>query len=115
MEDKDLLLIDLCARLPHGQVVKVKFGALGIPKLLGAHIGSQLSYGKARSMNSLFYNLKCILRPLSSMTDKEKEEYGQIQEEWEKINYLDSHALDHRGLLEKKLAYEAKEGVYSWN
>ena len=114
MEDKELLLRDLCARLPHGQIVKMKFGVMGMPKLLGAHVGAQLSYNKAKSLDSLFYNVKCFLRPMTQMTEKEKSEYNQIEEEWRKVDYLDFHALDHRGLLEKKLAYEAKDGMYNF-
>lgn len=60
------------------------------------------------------------LRPMSSMTEKETEEYKQFLEDIEgyaysidcvpQIDWLNAHHFDYRGLIEKGLALEAKEG-----
>ena len=71
-EQKDLLLKDLCARLPYG--VKVKFGD-SKPAILtviehdefGWRIGSEDEFG---GMITFIDNVKPYLFPLSSMTDE---------------------------------------------
>ena len=71
-EQKDLLLKDLCARLPYG--VKVKFGD-SEPTLLtviehnefGWQIGSEDEFG---GMITIIDNVKPYLFPLSSITDE---------------------------------------------
>ena len=71
--EKDLLLKDICARLPYG--VKVKFGD-SKPALLtviehdefGWRIGSEDEFG---SMITIIDNVKPYLFPLSSMTEEQ--------------------------------------------
>ena len=79
-EQKDLLLKDLCARLPYG--VKVKFGD-SEPTLLtviehdefGWQIGSEDEFG---GMITIIDNVKPYLFPLSSMTEEQKKELNVI-------------------------------------
>ena len=126
-EDKELLLQDLCARLPYG--VKVKFA---IPTLLvsvrndrdGIKVITESTYSEH------IYNIEDIkpyLRPMSSMTEEEKNEYlntfkksiiGTDEEDgrvWtvDSIDWLNAHHFDYRGLIEKGLALEAPEGMYN--
>ena len=153
-EEKKLLLKDLCARLPYG--VKIYFG--GIPKLLTSitiktgyiEILVEGEYGKAAycdfisTYNNTEYlqeeiteKCKPYLRPMSSMTEEEEEEYYQIRKRnsdkslslmdcsdhlqqllfpiiarTESIDWLNAHHFDYRNLIGKGLALEAPEGIY---
>ena len=89
--DKELLLKDLCGRLPYG--VKVKFGD-SKPALLtviehdefGWRIGSEDEFG---GMITIIDNVKPYLFPLSSMTDEDYAIYSKIWEDTGKTNYLE--------------------------
>ena len=70
-EDIDLLFKDLCARLPYG--VKVKFAGYSGREdctLNAQHLGSTYSIEYLR--------MKPYLRPMSSMTEEEKEELKEL-------------------------------------
>lgn len=65
-ENKDLLLRDLCARLPYGVKVQIiKNYQLGTYTLYPSDIDS---------FKHNFQDIKPYLRPMSSMTEKEKED-----------------------------------------
>ena len=138
-KDKELLLCDLCARLPYG--VKVKFGNDVIPSPLTPHLLDNYWY-----MVDIY--LKPYLRPMSSMTKEEKEELLNLLFDKESKNFyideegfidgktsdlmkdglnypsfcpinivlytdwLNAHHFDYRGLIEKGLALEAPNGMY---
>lgn len=118
-EDKQLLLQDLCGRLPYG----VKIYSNGIPH-------EQVLMGFIPDIEH--YNIKPFLRPMSSMTVKEWMEYCDACVEDEKSwvragkeykftpvthreEFLNSHHFDYRRLIEKGLALEAPEGMYIIN
>ena len=116
-EDKKLLLIDLCARIPYG--VKVCAGEDLAMTL------KQIDY-KCFCESWENEDLKChsrwmfpYLRPMSSMTEEEKEEYQAffnydgVEYPEEYIDWLNAHHFDYRGLIEKGLALEAHEGMYN--
>ena len=123
-KDKELLLKDLCARLPYG--VKIDFtwwvmdeGTCMSTTLEPDHI-EQIRNDEVGNAE-----IKSYLFPMSSMTDEQKEEYyilcdfvptyhhevGDIIEDaydnWESIDYLNAHHFDYRGLIEKGLAIDA--------
>lgn len=120
-EEKQLLIKDLCARLPYGLKISIKDDYLQkmVNDVLCAyHIGG-ISY------NLESRNLKPYLRPMSSMTEKERKEfhhYASVERNYlgddkfythyQMIDWLNSHHFDYRGLIEKGLAIEAKEGMY---
>jgi len=132
-EEKRLLLIDLCARLPF----RVKCNAF-LKQIDGSFksvFGTFKGYnGWAAVGNNLvdIETVKPYLRPMSSMTEEEKEEFenlvfkydfGDIQfpventimywDSFEEVlNYLISHHFDFRGLIEKGLAFEAPKDMY---
>lgn len=127
-EDKQLLLQDLSARLPYG--VKLK-GRCDITTLLQIRVIEDriviLTTTWCGEIKAFYKeNLdgcKPYLRPMSSMTDKEKTEYRNIAPGivWNhgiqfpttnKIDWLNAHHFDYRGLIEKGLALEAPEGTY---
>ena len=134
-EEKQILLQDLCARLPYG--VKVYAGEDLAMTL------KQIDYkGFCESWEN--EDFKChsrwmlpYLRPMSSMTEEEKKELkklfdaeevtsdsicfleGGTLEEYvsqvgysfcaELIDWLNAHHFDYRGLIEKGLAIEVTE------
>ena len=65
--------------------------------------------------------VRSYLRPMSSMTQEEKQEYQRITERWmydssysigDSFDWLNVHHFDYRGLIEKGLTIEAPEGMY---
>ena len=69
LEDKELLLKDLCARLPYG--VKVKTNNINILKL-----GTHTRVGEY--VTDVIEPCKPYLFPLSSMTEEQKKEYYSL-------------------------------------
>ena len=80
-EDKDLLLKDLCARLPYG--VKVRYSSYGRFITCTLHSINPVYnivnlWSKEACFNPVIIDkIKPYLFPLSSMTEEQKEEYGK--------------------------------------
>ena len=118
-EDKELLLKDLCTRLPYGVKVKVlNEDILSQDSEEGFIVGKENANDDCFVIQCssdsyvLFYNdFKPYLRPMSSMTEEEKKECLKITFV-EATDWLNSHHLDYRGLIEKGLALEAPPGMY---
>ena len=141
-EEKQILLKDLCARLPYGVIIAYKenkndsncwtlrtLNAPGISKsdtapdsdgeieyTEQAGIGTRTSIRPFRLEKMLPY-----LRPMSSMTEEEYKELVSILSEDLDLNEVNAsmeidwlllHHFDYRGLIEKGLALEAPEGMY---
>lgn len=127
-QDKELLLKDLCARLPYG----VKVQAKGIIEFFGdentcdepytlTEINTKFNLFGADSLagNSLFNrkgksNVKPYLFPLSSMTKEQKIRCKAIQDmgasySHHLIDRYNEWHLDYRGLIEKGLAINATD------
>ena len=116
-EDKELLLKDLCARLPH----KIKF----LRESWNYESDQELSVIESLEdidkdgyiNNTKVYkveDIKPYLFPLSSMTEEEKLMYEGLMIGIDNISYmldvidwLNSHHFDYRGLIEKGLAIDA--------
>ena len=111
-EDKKLLLKDLSARLPYGV------------KCRQFKLDSQICTLAPVLLDEV-ENIEPYLRPMSSMTEEEEKGYVLISnhcifssagfvyiEAQILIDWLNSHHFDYRGLIEKGLALEAKEGLY---
>ena len=117
-EYNELLLIDICARLPY----KVK---ISIPELFTnkeqVETLNEIFKGKddlyrVNDSGILIEYIKPYLFPLSSMTEEQKKEYQYITERWmydpaysisNSIDWLNKHHFDYRGLIEKGLAIDA--------
>ena len=103
-KDKELLLKDLCARLPYG--VKVKTNNINILKL-----GTHTRVGEY--VTDVIEPCKPYLFPLSSMTDKQQYEFlstciGYCDYYWteETFDWFNKNHFDYRGLIEKGLAID---------
>lgn len=110
-EDKELLLKDLCARLPYG--VHLFTNSKHHIRLLT--ISRDLDYDEQYWINGLYDidEVKPYLRPMSSMPGEEIDEFTQfdvyangeyVMPNHEAIDWLDEHHIDYRGLIEKGLA-----------
>lgn len=122
-QEKQLLLIDLCARLPYG--VKAN-----IPLVDGDKRIYTVSFNDMKDFVEGYINIKPHLRPMSSMTEEEREHLQTLHDiisdenygdgfspaAWEAIldfnNYCREHHLDNGGLITLGLALEAPEGMY---
>ena len=132
-EEKQILLRDLCGRSLYG--------------VKGLHRGKvhELFIIDSREVNSACIQVdgydawfpvetfKPYLRTMSSMTDREKEEYNNLknqfvcriqsgigihyvvdidEDSFKLYDWLNAHHFDYRGLIPRGLALEAPEGMY---
>lgn len=86
-EDKELLTKDLCARLPYG--VKVNFSST---ECILSNIGNDGFISLLKSDKKAIYAtdiqyIKPYLRPMSDMTEKEKDEYNRFIFDYEYDDY----------------------------
>ena len=132
-EDKQLLLKDLCARIPYTPSVLLN----GKESCLLTGIDGEKVYLNIDSepFDLSESNIKSYLRPMSSMTEKERVQlyyaidfYGKIDMDGDidasdhefvfsetcidYIDWLNAHHFDYRGLIENGLAIEAPEDMY---
>ena len=137
-EDKELLLQDLCARLPYGVKCKWEHEYDGKTYTGGGvlcdidHVKTSNGY---RYWDCYFEDegddipielVKPYLRPMSSMTEEEIAELTWLSEKCDAIptfkyvpvenyriyDWMNRHHFDYRGLIEKGLALEAPDGMY---
>ena len=136
-EEKQLLLIDLCARLPYGLICN----ELGQAKKLlsvspSKAYGITLDNGEYTRGNYKIEDIKPYLRPMSSMTNEEKKDilqslniYGDIDNEGnlllgtecntitlktckKYLGELNKRMFDVCHMIEKGLALEAPKDMY---
>lgn len=134
-EEKQLLLKDLCARLPYGVIVDYKENEFEIPHwkittiypdTFDGWIGYDKRVGAGSESGSRPFKIgevKPYLRPMSSMTEEEAFNYKHLDllyysndgfemPNFRSIDWLLSHHFDYRGLIPMGLALEAPEGMY---
>ena len=117
-EDKNLLLKDLCARLPYGVWIeqKLKSCKFGSKCMLHAYDIDGIERGH-------YDFCKPCLFPLSSMTEEQCKELEEIDPEFYSLicengeiyvnmdlrgyDWLNENHFDYRGLIEKGLAIDA--------
>ena len=144
-ENKELLLRDLCARLPYSLCVQDEYGEIDYVNHNDVHFTNYFD-------SILNGKVKPYLRPMSSMTEEEAKElsilcditdvlsikitdeyidfevddgfssietkiiwYNDIISSIEIFDWLNKNHFDYRGLIEKGLANEASEEMYSLN
>lgn len=131
---KELLIRDLCSRLPYGVIchydcvipvgnrsldkANAKDKLKGIIPMPGGHIGFMVGIDK---IDALEGDIKPYLRPLSSMTDEEKTLMATICLKYvsnvegavsELSDFYNSRHFDYRGLIPMGLALEAPKDMY---
>lgn len=113
-EEKQLLLKDLCARLPYR--VRARF-CDGVKEEID-NIWDIDMFSCAINADYIIDDVKPYLRPMSSMTEEELKELNVIFDSCdteyrvEAQDWLNAHHFDYRGLIEKGLAFEAPEEMY---
>lgn len=122
-EEKQLLLADLCARLPYGVKVCARFNTGNRYTANITAICADRDYIQIRQnvlhpyTNSSVEDIRPYLRPMSSMTEEEKKEYDKTFD-WDysiqgtPFDWLNAHHFDYRGLIPMGLALEALEDMY---
>ena len=121
-EDKELIFKELCARLPYHVKCKIwlkdgttEEGLLDLQHNYGDVLQDAFYYNKIK-------DIKPYLRPMSSMTEEEKEEYCQLQQKviynskgvinedvTKYINWCYKKHLDINNLIPMELAIDATE------
>ena len=123
--EKELLLKDLCARLPYNVICQVEFkenGKYNSEVMLLSGIFTDEAYFTTKGGSIYSNEYKPYLFPLSSMTEEQKQEYQHITERWmydssysisDSIDWLNAHHFDYRGLIDNGLAIDAtKLNIY---
>lgn len=125
-ENKELLLKDLCARLPYGVKIKIVWWIVG-----GTYKAYQHKTLEPDHIYNLFNDedieLKPYLRSMSNMTEEERKEYYSTQSKYthriypdsadfsehteyswtaKTIDWLNANHFDYRGLIPMGLAIE---------
>lgn len=120
-EQKELLLKELCARLPYGVMCQVDDGAAGLNdgKLVEIDISKELvRFDADYHWDAYIDDIKPYLFPLSSMTDEQEEELiklintgqndnNEFMRSLCRIDFYHKHHFDYRGLIRMGLANDA--------
>ena len=133
-KEKELLLQDLCTRLPYGvEVYYSETIPISTLKTINSEKGTCIVYDHSqwyRHNKFLIEEVKPYLRPMSSMTEDEKKEakengciiYWDTSLEDKGLlviasprgfDWLNKKMFDYRGLIEKGLALEAPKDMYN--
>lgn len=124
--DKELLLKDLCARVPYNPKGKI------VNAINGAECEEWLTRTTFPLFTNPINNSRLYLRPLSCMTEEEYNEFFYISGFHyyddlfickklakktafigETLDWLNFHHFDFRNLIERGLAIEAPEDMYN--
>lgn len=133
-KEKDLVIKDLCARLPYDVIVDYAHNAFDV------HKGRYIKHGSKCILSCYLLDvfisprqneegeyIKPYLFPLSSMTEEQKIEYDRLRDfaytyhyefgdivddielydNWKSIDYLNANHFDYKGLIENGLAIDA--------
>lgn len=134
-EEKQILIKDLCARLPYHTKCYCKWskeasnGTSGCIQELSTFLLDECEIMDNPEYDCQVSEIKPYLRPLSSMTDDERDKFRELggvmshnvqNDTWvlcafapEAYDWLNQHHFDYRGLIDKGLALEAPEGMYN--
>lgn len=121
-EDKELLVKDLCARLPYGvKILDIPSNVVGKLFLISTTDTVQYETADDSGIQTL-YNIKPYLRPMSSMTEDEQRTLDSMCNGVEMVSrlsglkmfdkafdWLNDNHFDYRGLIEKGLAIDATD------
>ena len=124
-EEKELLLRDLCNRLPYNVMCQVEFkedGKYNSKVMLLSGIFADEAYFTTKGGSIYSNEYKPYLFPLSSMTEEEQRTLDSMCNGVEMVsrlsglkmfdkafNWLNENHFDYRGLIEKGLAIDATD------
>lgn len=129
-EEKQMLLITLCGMLPYGvkgtyyltnEKGEVTCWGNAPETVTNIDIENSKIWTDDTIQGYYFDEFKPYLRPMSSMTKEEREEFQEYVFDSDEIggivmldavDWLLAHHFDFRGLIEKGLALEAPEDMY---
>ena len=137
-EEKQLLLRDLCARLPYGVICHTEEGDGHLCSINQTIFGTEYGVNINPLKRDYFSDseteeqaIKPYLRPMSSMTEEERKEFDEVLKscdnkvfacparerryiffDAEQEDFMNSHHFDYRGLIPMGLALEATENMY---
>lgn len=125
-KEKKLLLNVLKDGLPYGLKLQItdanEFTFNGELRVLSKNwcrlnIADPIKRAKVKNqtipLNSIY--IKPYLRPMSNMTEDEKNELFQLMgngTDIQRVDFYNAHHFDYRGLIPMGLALEAPEGMY---
>ena len=135
-QDKELLLKDLCARLPYGVKMNVIRSNVTEVAININPFNEEIWLNDAGAYVDID-EIKPYLRPMSSMTGEEMFEIEMMNnhsiqhidtvgvrfkafydtaynEMYDLFDWLNKHHFDYRGLIQMGLAIEAPEGMYNF-
>jgi len=119
-KEKELVIKDLCGRLPYGVVVQVNDAVRGsydrrLVQVFCDRVSCSVNVFNPLKECICIDSVKPYLRPMSSMTDEEEDEYEIIIRSslTTHIDWLNKNMFDYRGLIPKGLALEAEDGMYN--
>ena len=124
-EDKELLLRDLCARLPYGAKCNVgeetpcTLSRIEVDNVNG-HLLDFAETKDGLDMQVYLSEVKPYLFPLSSMTEEQRKEYNSLRsigvdecgditcfDTFESVDWCNKNHFDYRGLIPMRLAIDA--------
>ena len=120
-EEKNLLLKDLCARLPYDVEAQVTNNIKGESKpFIENKILTFDDVDSFIKIEGVVIGIKPFLRPMSHMTSEEATKYNSFfnyegideccLEDY--IDWLNEHHFDYRSLIYRGLAFEAPKDMY---
>ena len=116
--DKELLLKDICSRLPYGVKVEYENEIFDVEHVCPMYEEVKLDIPETWTIDVL--EVKPYLFPMSSMTEEQNLEYlstcrggNAYCPTYKSFDWFDVHHFDYRGLIEKSLALDATNlGIY---
>ena len=127
-EEKELLIKDLCSRLPYECIISIAEGGIDGIQWADVTLNSYL-FHQILEEDAWEY-VKPYLRPMSSMTEEERQEYNDLyyqvliqrsngnayrdtkMVEALHIDWLNKNMFDYRDLISKGLAIKANDNMY---
>ena len=126
-EDKELLLKDLCGRLPYGVKAYIKnwsnlsrkyYEGVYTVESIDPSLNNIIGYSEKSSVDVIVgyddYEIKPYLFPLSSMTEEQYKEYWELEHSGNMehlsipaLDWLNKNNFDYRGLIPIGLAIDA--------
>lgn len=132
-EEKQLLLKDLFSRISYGVKVQNSSykttlintiegfdGNVFIMKETYESLNFNTNISTTKNVTGYIHQIKPYLRPMASMTEEEEKEFQEIklsyhfdEDSYILLDWLNKKMFDYRGLIEKGLALEASEDMYT--